>query len=146
MIRTHDNRSARRRSCSALAGGAGRSPTQSSVRARHGTQPWRLSRSAPWFYCNAILSRSIGVFLCRHLIAQNRADLGGIDPAGLDYAEYPTRLVQHLIDLKKQLDLEQTLAMHGVKLPNLPMLSVACHARTPDLKPILVSPVLKDVG
>ena len=80
----------------------------------------------PHGLCNAILVEHVVAF--NYASAPDRfkivAQTLGIDTRGLTTPNIQQRLVQHLIDLKKAVGFEQTLAMHGVSMADLPMLSV----------------------
>ncbi len=80
----------------------------------------------PHGLCNAILVEHVVAF--NYASAPDRfkvvAQTLGIDTRGLTTPQIRQRLVQHLIDLKKAVGFEQTLAMHGVSTSDLPMLSV----------------------
>jgi alcohol dehydrogenase len=80
----------------------------------------------PHGLCNAILVEHVVAF--NYAAAPDRfnivAQTLGIDTRGLSSVLIQKRLVQHLIDLKKAVGFEQTLAMHGVSMSDLPTLSV----------------------
>ncbi|GGD01306.1 alcohol dehydrogenase-like regulatory protein ErcA [Halopseudomonas salina] len=80
----------------------------------------------PHGLCNAILVEHVVAF--NYASAPDRfkvvAQTLGIDTRGLTTPQIRQRLVQHLIDLKKAVGFEQSLAMHGVSMSDLPMLSM----------------------
>jgi alcohol dehydrogenase len=79
----------------------------------------------PHGLCNAILVEHVVAF--NYASAPERfkviAETLGIDTRGLSGNQIRERLIQHLINLKREVGFDQTLAMHGVSLSDLPILS-----------------------